>query len=1480
MRNMKMLRVFSAIVLATLFVLPSALAFGTSDMEPKVKVLVWTDAPGSVKALKTAGVDVLEEYGSFALVKGTNEQLAHLDVMETQYNLNTVDLLQYVIDHRTGEPALPKGLAVDSYGDTGHYIVQFYGPIRQIWEDELTAQGAVVDQYIQSNAFIVKMDMALKDRVAKDPKVQYVGIYQPAYKVQMGLLKLQGQVTVQSLIFNDSALFATLNEISQFGEITFLSTVTSRKVGIILDASDIPRLARIDAVKWVEFKFTAVSYTATATWILQSGVSGSTPMYDHGIHGENQTTFNSDTGISVSHEAFRDASHSVQFSDPSTNTAPDPNHRKIVNYWTFADNSDTANVWYHGTHTNGVTAGDATPNGGTFKGIAWAAKISFGDVGNSWGSLQPPNDLNNLFIKGFNDGASVASNSWGMPWSAGAYDTEAQEIDQFMWDHKTFQINFAAGNDGSGGQTVSAPSTAKDDFAIGAGAHDNNGDMMGYSSRGPTADGRLKPEVYVPTDEMGPCGDTSCGDTHYASAGGTSNACPTSAGAMALIRQYYTDGFYPSGAKDALHAFIPSSALLRATAANGAQEKQGANAHDHPYNGMPFPNNDQGFGYMTLHKAQPFTGEANKLYIDDHTKGLSTGESVDYYVNIVDSTTPLKITLAWTDAPGPTGGGAEIVNNLDLTVGDPTSNTYKGNVFRTSGSPHESVPGGSADAKNVIEQFLLTAPPKGGFSVKVTAMNVPKDTQPFAIVINGNFVRDPDLAILKAELKVDPGSIPNEGDTLQFNGTVHNYGGLVTQLVPMQVLIDGNKVTDISFDFSTADRKNFSYVWKAVVGTHRFDFVVDPLNLIKEADKTNNVVNTSIWVNGLPHANLSLTPDKPYTMDYVTANASKSTDDGVIQLYKFDFGDGFKGQWQKLPAQSHPYKNDGIYNVTAWVKDNMSVISPPVMLSIVVLNRIPIVNATAATLKAYTYATISFDGTRSKDLDGTITWKWDFGDGTTSTEVKPVHNWTDNGEYNVTLRVTDDDKATNQTTLVVTILDQAPTASFTANVYHGNATTKFLFNATGKDRDGNIVYWMWNFGDGNTSSKQNPTHSYAHKGDYNVSFYAVDDDMSKSPVTNRTITIENLPPIANFTASTYEALTLENIKFMDLSQDLDGRIINLNWDMGDGRVFKDANVNYQYKENGIFTVKLTVQDNDDAISTKEVQIKIKDRPPVARALFNSTAHVGDLLVLTGNQSTDVDGSISTYTWTFNGTEKKYGQTITWAFWEVGTHNFTLTVMDNDGSMNTTTLQIDITKKPIPNKPTIIGGASPFTLLLIVILIACVVGAVIGAAYYSRKKERRASPSVGKVAQVPLSTTMDIDSASAGRTTTPEPGFQSAYQHQSYGKVEAYPFYGQEVVTASPNYDYGPGYDDTGAVAVTPTTKKVEEEPPTEVEEEEEIPIKPIIVEHEAVATRVAEPVKPEEPEPRPDDAAKKAKEKEIKESDDLDQILSMLDDTK
>jgi Zn-dependent metalloprotease len=145
----------------------------------------------------------------------------------------------------------------------------------------------------------------------------------------------------------------------------------------------------------------------------------------------------------------------------------------------------------------------------------------------------------------------------------------------------------------------------------------------------------------------------------------------------------------------------------------------------------------------------------------------------------------------------------------------------------------------------------------------------------------------------------------------------------------------------------------------------------------------------------------------------------------------------------------------------------------------------------------------------STDPDGTIvSWDWDFGDGNTSTQQNPSHTYAAAGTYNVTLTVTDNDSATDSVTKPVTVTapNQAPTADFTFTTTDLTAN----FTDTSTDPDGTIVSWLWDFGDGNTSTVQNPSHTYAAAGTYNVTLTVTDNDSATDSVT-KPVTVTEPP---------------------------------------------------------------------------------------------------------------------------------------------------------------------------------------------------------------------------------------------------------------------------------------------------------------------------------------------------------------------------------
>ena len=204
-------------------------------------------------------------------------------------------------------------------------------------------------------------------------------------------------------------------------------------------------------------------------------------------------------------------------------------------------------------------------------------------------------------------------------------------------------------------------------------------------------------------------------------------ASPAAAGLGALVRQYYTDGWYPTGAEVPGDSFVPSAALIKASLINSAEDMASVG---------PIPNNCQGWGRALLDDVMYFGGDDRRLWIHDEAEGFARGAAGDeqnFAFEVLSDTQPLEITLAWTDFPSTPAATPHLNNDLDLVVIGP-SVTYSGN-FLISG---QSFGGGPPDRLNTVEQVLLLTPEPGEYTVSVRSFNVPDGPQPFALVVTGD----------------------------------------------------------------------------------------------------------------------------------------------------------------------------------------------------------------------------------------------------------------------------------------------------------------------------------------------------------------------------------------------------------------------------------------------------------------------------------------------------------------------------------------------------------------------------------------------------------------------------------------------------------------------------------------------------------------------------------------------------------------------
>jgi hypothetical protein len=484
------------------------------------------------------------------------------------------------------------------------------------------------------------------------------------------------------LLFPDADLDAAASAARAAGaEVLASAKRVNRVLRVRTDLAGAQALARDPDVAWVEPWSPAHTLNDQVQGIVQTGVVGNRRLWDLGLHGEGQVVMTSDTGLNVNHNAFRDPLV------PITGFGNYPGHRKVIAYLPGAPDSAIAfgdQDEYHGTHTAGTAVGNDDPLGSSARdGVAKGAKLWFEDMSGPTFAhdIVTPADLNDLFQPAYfgNSGgaARIASNSWGAA-IGGVYSIDCFTVDQFMWTHPDFLVVFANGNSGGMG-TVASPAAAKDVMSVGAtgnGAAQQDF-LAGYSSRGPTTDLRRKPTLCAPGGVSGGSGVfSSTTDTAtYQTSIGTSMASPAAAGTAALIRQYLTEGWYPTGAKVAANAITPSAALLKAMCINSATNL---------VSNFTAPDNNVGWGRIDADSVLYFAGDSRRLWLVDQKQGLDHGEAIEYQLDVTNSAEPLEVSLCWTDAPGLPSASHQLVNDLDLIVTNGATTYHRQRVLARS----------------------------------------------------------------------------------------------------------------------------------------------------------------------------------------------------------------------------------------------------------------------------------------------------------------------------------------------------------------------------------------------------------------------------------------------------------------------------------------------------------------------------------------------------------------------------------------------------------------------------------------------------------------------------------------------------------------------------------------------------------------------------------------------------------------------------
>ena len=608
-----------------------------------------------------------------------------------------IRLQSAVFDPLLGEPDIPAEMRASAQGNgPATWLVQFDGPVQAAWKEAVQRIGVRLYGYIPEYAFLARMDAAAAEAVRALPHVRWVGLYHPAYRLAPDLQASEVSktsevwvVTVQAL--PDADLDALTKALQGLGG--QVRAAWANELGgfvrVRLPVAALLPAARLDEVLWIErYREPELLNDVGGGQIMRAGEIRTAL----GLYGSGQTVAVCDTGLDTGNETTLSADFKPQF----------------VKAYALGRPGDWSDDNGHGTHVAGSVLGNGTRSGsdpgahdysGSFAGVAPEASLVFQSVLDAGGGLGGlPADYDDLFGPAYNDGARIHTNSWGAP-VAGIYTTESAMVDSFTWNHPDMLILYAAGNEGVDANadgvvdadSMGSPATAKNALTVGASenlrptlnvtwgsgwpssypanpirddrlADDDNG-MAAFSSRGPTDDGRIKPDITAPgtfiisVRSHDPAAGTGWGvyNDDYLYMGGTSMATPLTAGAAAIVREWLTEQRGVSS---------PSGALMKAVLLNGAADMAPGQYGTGSAQEIPDsrPNPVSGWGRVDL--VESLNPPApRRIWFDDHTGGLSTGGSVQYQLTMGQAT-----NLSVGQVSNLSGGQDTILSNRQGTI--------------------------------------------------------------------------------------------------------------------------------------------------------------------------------------------------------------------------------------------------------------------------------------------------------------------------------------------------------------------------------------------------------------------------------------------------------------------------------------------------------------------------------------------------------------------------------------------------------------------------------------------------------------------------------------------------------------------------------------------------------------------------------------------------------------------------------------------
>lgn len=437
-------------------------------------------------------------------------------------------------------------------------------------------------------------------------------------------------------------------------------------------------------------------------------------------------------------------------------------------------------------------------------------------------------------------------------------------------------------------------------------------------------------------------------------------------------------------------------------------------------------------------------------------------------------------------------------------------------------------------------------------------------------------------------------------------------------------------------------------------GTYNVELVV--FNVFGCSDSTTQI------------ATVLLQPQSAFTNTTVCAGQVVSFTDattGLPTTWNWNYDDGTANDF--TPNTTHVFTTGGTYNITLITGNAAGCMDT--LISPITVYTVPVPNFTADTVCLFNvthFTDLSTDGALITD------WFWDFGDGNNSLSQHPNYIYATPGTYTVTLTVTNINGCDSSITLPVVVND-IPIAAFMADTACTGSPTNFTDLSTGSPTS-----WLWNFGDGTTSTV-GPTvsHTYPGPGTYVVTLIVGDPASSCSDMTIQIVTVSNTVT-ASFTGPD-TACVREYVTFTDNSTSTGGAITSYYWDLGNGTSSSSVNATTYYDMPGTYTVTHTVAAGGGCSSTFTQDILVLANPT---AIFTTSAACEGQSVTFTSTSLAGGSPISTVNWYFGDGTTGSGTPTNHTYASSGTYNVELEITSLAGCFDS--LIVPITINPVPN----------------------------------------------------------------------------------------------------------------------------------------------------------------------------------------------------